>query len=456
MRFLSLALKTLRLAMIRIGVGWMFALLTFNFNRISIYELGAVGVVVTTLIGLHHFLAPFQVMFGRLADRYPILGYRRSPYILLSGLIASLVFVLLPTLALGLGAGSVLAVLLAFVLLTIFGLAIAANGTAINALVAETTSDRERGAVVAVVWTFLILSSIASAQVAKVIMPVYDPQQMQFLYNLTPGIVIGTLLIGLIGLERRISPEAHAALLEQDVHGPAGPEVHTQTNVIKGTWRMLMHNRQVRGFFVFILLAIMGIFLQDAILEVFGAEVFGMEQGETATFQQTWGGGVLLGMLLIGLLSTRLPISKKSIATFGGMGIALGLALLAGAGWTMRPTLINPALLLMGLGTGAFNVGALSMMMEMTVEGHIGLYMGLWGMAQGLGNGLANVLSGALHTLLIETTFLIPAHAYTFIFSFEALMMVLAVGVLRGISVQEFKGLSSADVQTVMAFDTVG
>jgi len=450
MKFLRLTLKTLRLAMMRIGVGWMFALLTFNFNRITIYELGAIGVVVTSLIGLHHFLSPLQVVFGRLADRYPILGYRRGPYIVLSGLMASLVFLLLPSVAIGLGAGSLSATLSAFVLLTIFGLAIAANGTAINALVAETTSDRERGAVVAFVWTFLILSSIFSAQVAKVIMPVYDPQQMHLLYNLTPFVVMVPILLGLIGLERRISPEAHAKLMSRQRQ--VEPE-HTR-NALVVTWMILRRNRQVRGFFVFVLLAIMGVFLQDAILEVFGAEVFEMEQGETAAFQQIWGGGVLLGMLLIGLLSTRLPISKKTIATVGGLGIALGLALIALAGWTLQRSLVDPGLLIMGLGTGTFNVGALSMMMEMTVEGQVGLYMGLWGMAQGLGNGLANVLSGALHTGLIETNLLAPASAYTLIFGLEALMMVLAVGVLRGISVQEFKGVSSVDLQTAMAFDT--
>ncbi len=450
MKFLRLTLKTVRLAMMRIGVGWMFALLTFNFNRITIYELGAIGVVVTTLIGLHHFLSPFQVIFGRLADRYPILGYRRGPYILLSGLTASLVFLLLPSVAIGLGAGSLPVMLLAFVLLTIFGLAIAANGTAINALVAETTSARERGAVVAFVWTFLILSSIFSAQVAKVIMPVYDPQQMQLLYNLTPFVVVGPILLGLIGLEQRISPEAHAELLARQQL--AGPEPAHHALAVAGA--ILRRNRQVRGFFVFVLLAIMGVFLQDAILEVFGAEVFGMEPGETAAFQQVWGGGVLLGMLLIGLLSTRLSISKKMIATIGGLGIALGLALIALAGWTLQRALVDPGLLIMGLGTGTFNVGALSLMMEMTVEGQVGLYMGLWGMAQGLGNGLANVLSGALHTGLIETNLLAPATAYTLIFGLEALMMVLAVGVLRGISVQEFKGVNGVDLRTAMAFDT--
>lgn len=62
----------------------MFALLTFNFNRVSISDLGAMAVIVTTLIGLHHFISFFQVYWGRFTDRYPIFGLRRTPYVILS------------------------------------------------------------------------------------------------------------------------------------------------------------------------------------------------------------------------------------------------------------------------------------------------------------------------------------------------------------------------------------
>ncbi len=450
MKFCQLALKIVRLAMIRVGAGWMFALLTLNFNRIAIHELGALGIFVTTLIGLHHFISPFQVVWGRISDRYPLFGYRRGPYILLSAMVASLVFVLLPSVAVLLGQHGLPVFLAALLLMALFGMGIAAYGAASNALVVDTTTERERGVVVAVIWTFVILSGIVSAQVAKVMMPTYDPLQMQFLYNLTPFIVVGFILPGLIGMERRMTPAEQSALRVQSLAGVS----NNKHNTLQVTWDLFQRNRQVRGFFAFILLSIFGIFLQDAILEVFGAEVFGLTPRDTAEFQQFWGTGVLVGMLLIGTLSTRLSIAKKTLATVGGFSISLSLALVAVASSMYQAALLNPALLLMGLGTGVFNVGALSMMMEMTIDGHIGLFMGIWGMAQGLGTGLANVLSGALHTLLITTELLSPAMAYTFIFGGEALIMILAIGVLRSISVQEFQGLSSTDIHTAMAFDT--
>ena len=449
MGFLRLFVKTARLAIIRVGAGWMFALLTFNFNRVAIADLGALAVIVTSLIGLHHFISFFQVYWGRFADRNPILGYRRTPYILLSGLLASLVFLFLPSVAVGLGERSPIAALEAFALIGVFGVCMAMNGSSSNSLVAEVTTEKERGGVVAFVWAAVIISGIVSAAVAGRIMPTYSPEAMQQLYNLTPAVVLISILVGVLGMERRITREQHAAFLAAQPAETASP---------LGTFRvardLMAANPQVRAFFLFVLLAIMGIFLQDAILEPFGAEVFGLTQAETARFQQSWGSGALLGMLAIGILSSLFPIPKKTIATLGGLGVSAGLLLIAASALTYQVGLINPGLMVLGVGIGFFNVGALSMMMEMTVEGQTGLYMGLWGMAQGLGNGFANIISGGLHTALIETGVLSQSLGYGLIFGLEALAMIVAVGILRGISVQAFKGLTRHDVGTVLAMET--
>ncbi len=453
MRFLqSPVVKIARLSLPWCGVGWMFALLTFNFNRVADSDLGAVAIVITTLVGLHHFLAPFQVMWGRLADRHPILGYRRTPHIVISSLIGSILFLFLPSLAIALGGGSPGAIVLAFGLFLIFGLAMAANGGAMNALVVERTSEHEREVAVAVVRTVMILSIILTAGISKQIMPTYDAASMQVLYNLTPLIVMGSVLLGLLGLERRITPAEHAAMLATPVveaEGGAG-------NAFRLAWQLMQSQPQVRLFFFFVLFAIMGIFLQDAILEPFGAETFGMIQEETATFTQVWGGSVLISMIIVAVVTRQYAISKKVLATVGGLGTALGLALIALAGFTLDQALITPALVVMGISTGLFNIGAVTMMMEMTVEGHVGLYMGLWGMAQGLGNGLANVLSGALKTLLIESHLVALGPGYGLIFSFEALTMVLAVIILRSISVQEFHGLTHSELSSAIALETAG
>ena len=268
--------KTFRLALPKIGIGWMFALLTIDFNRIAIVELGIAAILITTMLGLHQFLSPFQIIIGRIDDRHPIAGLRRTPYVILASIIASLVFLALPTVVHAMGAGSPLATLTGFVLLIIFGIATAMFGDSHHALIAEVTSARTRGGVISVVWTFTILSTILAAIVMNIVRPEYTPEAMQRLYNLTPWIVIGSAMLGLVGIERRLTGDQLAASIRvAKQSAPAG-------NPIGVAIHLLHTNPQTRGFFAFIFVSMFSIFLQDNILEVFGAEVFGVAYDPSA------------------------------------------------------------------------------------------------------------------------------------------------------------------------------
>jgi BCD family chlorophyll transporter-like MFS transporter len=444
-RFGDAALKTFRLALPKIGVGWMFALLTSNFNRVAIVELGVAAVIITTMIGLHHFLSPFQVVFGRLADRNPLFGLRRTPYLLLGALVASTVFVALPGVAVAMSNGVGWAVPVGFVLLLVFGVGIAAMGDCHHALIAEVTEPKSRGGVIAVVWTFTILSTIIAAGVIKSMMPEYDAAAMQSLYNLTPLVVLGSVLLGVVGVERRLHGQAMADAIENSRRvTPPGNPLASAATVLRG-------NRHARAFFAFVFLSILGIFLQDSILEVFGAEQFGMSIRETTTFTQIWGGGVLLAMIVTGIVSAVLPVSKKLLALVGGLGTAAGLALLTACALSGNQALLSPAILLMGLATGMYNVGALSLMMEMTVDGATGLYMGIWAVAQAFGTATASITSGALHTALIAAGTVPAGAGYGLIFGLETLLMVLGALMLRGVSVAAFhEGVTRQDLVRTM------
>lgn len=432
LRFVLGFIKTIRLALPKIGVGWMFALLTINFNRITIVELDIAAIAVTTMLAMHYFLSPFQVISGRIADRYPILGYRRTPYILIGSVSASLIFLTLPSVAQAMGAGSSAAYAVGFGVLIVFGIAMAMIGDSHHSLIAEVTTPRARGGVISVVWSFSILSTIIAAGVMSSIMPEYTPESMQQLYNLTPFVVIGATLLGVIGMEKRLTGDAlEESLAKAKAVAPDG-------NPIQAALHVLSSNPQARAFFAFIFVSILAIFLQDNILEPFGAEVFGMGLTETNKFQPTWGGGVLIGMAIMGLISVVFSVSKRWIAVIGCAGTAVGMIGLSTSALLQAEAGISPSLMFMGLFTGFFNVGALAMMMDMTIEGATGLYMGLWGVAQAFGNGLASIGGGALHTGLIETSILSPNLAYTFIFGLEAAGMAIAGIIMWHLSVSAF------------------
>jgi BCD family chlorophyll transporter-like MFS transporter len=442
-------LRTLRIALPKVGVGWMFALLTIDFNRIAIVELGIAAIIVTTLLSLHYFLSPFQVVIGRFADTHPLLGYRRTPYLVAASVVSSLLFIGLPGVVHGIADGSMVSLSLSIVLFVLFGLCMATVGDSYHALIAEVTTERTRSGVIAVVWITMILSTILASVVMNKVRPVYTPEAMQDLYNLTPLIVIGCTLAGVWGIEKRMQPgEMRASAQQARLAAPPG-------NPLAVAWRTVRGNAETRAFFLFVFISIFAIFLQDNILEVFGAEVFGMTVAETTRFQPTWGSGVLLGMIVMGIVSVAARISKRSIVVVGCIGSAAGMLVLASASVFGLRELVLPGLFGMGLFTGIFNIGALSLMMEMTIPGATGLYMGLWGMSQVMAQGLASIGSGVLHTTLVEGGLLTPAAAYGTIFGIEAAGLLTAAAIVLGVSTVRFRAansgaLSRADLARAM------
>ena len=431
-------LLTLRLALPKVGVGWMFAVLTIDFNRVAIFELGIAAVLVTSLLSIHYFVAPFQVVIGRIADCRPIAGYRRTPYLIAGSLVASLLFLALPSVTLAMGAGSFTGVLAAVLLFTLFGLAMAVIADTHHSLIAEVTDKETRGGVVAVVWVVMILSTIAAAIVMNIMRSEFTPEGMQRLYNLSPFIVVGFTLLGVLGVERRLdAAELVAARDRARALAPPG-------NPLASAVRLLQRNGHARAFFAFVGIAIFAIFLQENIIEVFGAEVFALSIVETTRFQPIWGSGVLLGMLVTGAASVLLKPSRRTLALLGCGGIALGFLLLAGVTLFEQGRLLTPTLFVLGVFTGIFNVGALALMMEMTVEGATGLYLGLWGTAQAFGMGLASIASGGLHTLLIGSGLLAPKLAYALLFGIEAGGMLLAGCFLLRVRVTAFMQTATA------------
>lgn len=443
LRIIGAVIWTLRIALPKVAVGWMFALLTIDFNRVAIFELGIAAIVVTALLSIHYFMAPFQVVIGRIADTMPLFGFRRTPYLLLGSLTASLLFLAIPTVTMGMGTGAPIAMLSAIVLFTLFGLSMAVIADTYHSLLAEVTKPESRGLVISVVWIVMIFSTIMATVVMNIVRPEFTPEAMQRLYNLTPFIVLGSTLLGIIGIERRMNRgQLEEARIKARALAPPG-------NPLVSAYKLLQQNPNTRAFFAFIFIAIFSIFLQENIIEVFGAEVFAMTIAETSTLQRFWGGGILLGMVLTGILSYAFKISRKSLAIFGLIGAAGGFVILGASSVLEIQALVKPSLFGMGIFIGVFNVGALALMMEMTVANATGLYMGLWGTAQAMGMGMSSVGSGTLHTTLIGSGLMAPKYAYTGIFLLEAVGLLVAGYIVYRISIRKFAESASRPADTV-------
>lgn len=428
---------TIQFMLAKFAIAWMFALVTINFNRVAIVDMGASALLICTMIGLYPFFGPLQPLFGRITSRYPILGYRRSPYLLIGLMAGALVFPPLPAVAAGIAAGSLPAIVAGFVLFFIFGAAIALMANTYLDLVAECTTEQTRGKVFAAAWTGQTAIIVVWALVFRALMPDYTPESMQLLYNLTPLIVLILGLLSVWGLERRLGTAELSALR-------TAPPAAGDATPINESLALLRHPT-ARTFFLFVMLSFPAIFLQDALQEVLGAEVFAMRVGETTVFQQIFNGAVTVGMGLTGALGARalgvggstadLPAAaKRRLATIGGAGATVCLALQGLAAGVGSASLFHVALGLLGLSVGVFTFAAVTMMSSMTVAGQTGRYLGLWSLAQAVGLGLSFLLAGVFHRALIASGLLSAPTGYAAIFLIEAVAMVACVLAVRGTS----------------------
>lgn len=429
---------TIQFMLSKFAIAWMFALITINFNRVAIFDLGIVAVLVTTMIGLYPFFGPLQPMFGRITSRYPIFGYRRSPYLLIGLMVGSFVFPPLPALMVAMSEGSPAAYAAGFGLFFVFGAMIALMANTYLDLIAECTTEQTRSKVFAAAWAGQTGIIVLWALVFRWMMPEFSLEAMQRLYNLTPLVVLVLGVLSIWGLERRLTPAEVTAARHN-------PHITADVAPVRESLALLAHPA-ARSFFFFVMLSFPAIFLQDSLQEVFGGEVLGMTVGETTLFQQIFNGMVSIGMALTGALGARLlgisggaallPMSaKKRIAVLGGSGATASLLLQAYAAATASTILFNLALGLFGLTVGIFTFAAVTMMSDMTVEGKTARYLGLWSLAQAVGLGSSFLLGGALHSILIGSGWLGATTGYAVIFGLEALGMAVCVWSVRGASV---------------------
>ncbi|MFQ3597338.1 MAG: BCD family MFS transporter [Chloroherpetonaceae bacterium] len=448
----------LQFALSKFAIAWMFALVTINFNHVGVVEFGLPAILIATMVGLYPFFGPFQPVFGRLTERFPLFGYRRSPYLLLGMLIGSLCFPPLPSVLVGIQNGSWLALLAGFILFFIFGTMIALMANTYLDLISECTKEEERSGVFAVAWTGQTLIIVVWASVFRLLMPTYSFESMERLYTLTPFVVMTLAVLSVLNLERRLNADEIKHLRTKAATLPENP--------VRDSLQRLTRNRTAQGFFLFVALCFMGIFTQDMLQEIMGAEVFKMSVGETTIFQQIFNGTVAVGMAFTAIFGGKwfgatntatLPLAqKKQIATVGGLMATVSFLGIALAIYIESLTWLYVAMAFNGLTVGVFTFAAVTMMSDMTVEGETGKYLGIWSLAQAIGLGASFIVSGILHGLFIQSRVLDVASGYAVIFSIEAAFMLWCVFSLRPASVEDLRRyatspLSATPAQSLMA-----
>lgn len=463
-------LTIFRLGLFNLGLGLMSVLTLAVLNRVMISELGIPATITAGTLAMSQFVAPARVWFGQLSDAKPIFGRHRSGYVWLGTVVFGLAVFLAVQIVWQLGAiarandgwlwnaqtigwTGLLALVMA-----VYGLAVSSSSTPFTALLVDISDEDNRSKLVAVIWSMLmvgiVIGGISGSIILKKIeaggvqagqIPLENLQNpINSVFSIVPFIVFALAIIATWRVERkysRFSARSAASNREDSI---------TFANALK----ILTASRQTGIFFCFLALFTISLFMQEAVLEPYGGEVFGMSIADTTKLNSYWGIGILLGYGTTGFLVIP-RLGKKLTTKIGCFLIAVCFGLIILAGFTQAEIVLKIAMVLFGIAAGVATIGGISLMLDLTAAETAGTFIGAWGLAQSMSRALATVAGGVILDLG-KAIFAVPLLAYGLVFALQALGMLLAIGLLNRVNVVEFQNTTKAAIATVMEGDLDG
>lgn len=395
------------------------------WNRIMISDLGVSATVVSLLLALRYLLAPVSIWIGLQSDTRPLLGRRRLPYIWLGRalMLAGILMLPVATLRLSGNISDPFGWTLALAIFMMYGLGTAVSGGPFLALIHDSVPAAKRGIAISIAQTILLVGFAVWPILFAHWLPSYSMAGFQSLALWTAMIAGAIWLFSVLGQDRPIESRPPAA----------GPRAGTI-----GTLRCMWADIRTRRFFYFLALGAIASFAQDAVLEPFGADVFGLTIDETTRFTAYFGSGVLAAMIVTSFITRRKrPEEQTRPATLGLSVMVVGLTLLAAAGLAHIRWLVTPALLMFGLGFGVYTVGGVSLLMAMTTEARAGAYLGLWTMTQLVARGVGIGLGGLVRDVSLALTGWLT-FAYASVFILEAAGLAVCIWLVARLDVVGF------------------
>ncbi len=460
--------STLRLGLFQACLGCLAVIFAGLLNRVMLTELAFPGLLVGGALAFEQFAAPARVLVGQISDAYPLGGRRRVPYVLLGTLlfcglavlIVPLIFRIRAVLNQGLPLQSALAMAALCGLFALYGLAVSLASTPYLALVIDRTSESERPRAVGLIWSMLTVGIVIGAIAIQISLRsldgVRDPELLrnglQMFMIRVAAVVMAITVVATWGMERRRpeAPSSHGATPSSTPTPSSEPQDHIG---LRQSWLLITSSGQVGVFFTFLVLFTLALFLQDPVLESFGAQVFAMPIAATAMLNAYWGMGTLVGLLLAGLWIVP-RIGKLTSARLGCQLIALALTALMFSGLSGSVALLQVVLFGFGLAAGIGTNSALCLMLDLTLPEAAGTFVGVWGLAQALSRALGKLLGGALYDLggLLP----LPGGSlspFALVFVVELAVALAALHMLGRLNLRQFREDTGRSLNRVLAME---
>ena len=413
--------KRIQLGLIHVALAMTLVPINSTLNRVMIKELALSAALVAGLASLPYLFSPIQVAIGSFSDQHPFLGWRRTPYIVI-GLIFCVVGVTVsPHVAFLLADNFWMGLLVGVLAFGAWGMGYNFATVSYFSLATELSGEKGRSRTIAVMFFMMIISIIATSITLGQLLETYTPETLINAFLLIGGIALVLGIIGIIGLESRGGEKAESVDDENYSWGQLVREV--------------TKNKQATKFFWYLILLLTAILGQDILLEPYGAEAFGLSVQATTRITSIWGAMFLVSLSLGGALENR--VSKLTQARIGAwIGvIAFGLIVLSSMWGSL--VVFYLGVVTLGLATGLSTVSNLSLMLDMTIAGKVGLFMGAWGMAGAVARLSGNMISGVVRdsvTKLVEN----PVTGYSVVFVIEIVFLLVSLFILQRVDVNLF------------------
>lgn len=413
--------KQIQLGLIHLAVAMTLVPINSTLNRIMIKELSLSATLVAVMASLPYLASPIQVLIGSYSDRHPVLGFHRTPYILVGLLLCVTGVVFSPQIAFILADRYWLGIILGFLTFGAWGLGYNLAAVSYISLASELSNEEQRGQTIAVMWGMMILGIIFTAITLSKLVDPYT----EIALNKSFWIVgMAALFLG------------SNALIKLETRKSAGEVLHGEHYGWSVLIQSITGNKQARFFFWYLVILLAAILGQDILLEPFAAEAFGMSVKQTTRITSFWGVFVMGSIAFTGWLESK--FTKHKVAAFGGIGAFIGFALITLSGILLDQDIFYVGVFFLGIGTGIATVSNLSLMLDMTVAGQVGLFIGAWGMANAISRLVGSILGGAGRDIItnISGDLLL---GYIIVFGFMAAFMAISLAMLSRINITEFQ-----------------
>jgi MFS transporter, BCD family, chlorophyll transporter len=422
----EMVIKRLQLALIHTAVAMTLVPINSTLNRVMIFDMGISKTLFTLLAIFPYLLSPIQVAIGSFSDRHPILGYRRTPYILAGLILCVLGVAVSPQVAILMSSNVSVGILVGILAFGMWGMGYNLSAVSYLSLASELSGEKGRGTTVAIMFIAMVIGLALTGISLSIMVPTYDYETLARAFLIVAAAAFTLGMLGLIRLEPHSSVASYASRAEN--------------YTVKQMVSAIAENPVARIFFVYLLLLLAAILGQDVLLEPFGAQAFGMTLAQTSRIISISSFFTLIAFIVAAVLERVLEgrVQKKYIAQSGNLGALMGFIVIVISGLTGSRTAFYIGITLLGFGTGISTISNLSLMFDLTVPEKVGLYIGAWGFSNGLSRLVGLLMAGTVADLATRLTGS-ALSGYLVVFSLEALMLFTAAIMLYRIDVTAFR-----------------